>query len=221
MYVTLRRAMIRVLLPFSWWARRRRPAETLAQFAETEADSGWQFLRAFGECDSAVHRAHLFHNLLEESEHASLFTELVNKRNGLVPPPEDGRHSLLDQEGELAAFLAYVQAGELDIAQEFEAYAKAVPDEDVRTVFQHIMTEEDGHQSSLWLALLDVTGSESKAHQLVGRARRRRAWRAFLRFSKRLGDSLLGLWLTIVYVVAGPFCVLQGRRRLAAPAASK
>ncbi len=202
----------------SWWMRRRRPAETLAQFAETEADSGWQFLKAFDSCENPVHRAHLFHNLLEECEHASLFTALVEKRHGTVPPPQNGRLSLLDQEGELGAFLAYVQAGELDIAHEFEAYARAVPDADVRKVFEHIQTEEDGHQSSLWAALLDVTGSEPRAHQLVARARRRRAWRAFLRFSKRLGDGLLGIWLTLVYVVMGPFCAIQGRRRIALPA---
>ncbi len=218
MLVAVRRALIRTLLPLSWRLRRARPVETLTQFAETEADSGWQFLRAFERCDDPRHRAHLFRNLLEEREHTSLFVGLVEARGGRVVLSSDGgRTSLLDQENGLAEFLAYVQAGEHDIAQEFQEYAQAVGAADVRAVFDHIQEEEDGHHSTLWQALLAVAGSQERAHQLVRRARRRRGWRTFLRAGKRMGDAFLGLWLTVIYVALGPLSVFAGRRRLNAP----
>lgn len=218
MFVALRRALIRLLLPLSWRLRRRRPVETLTQFAETESDSGWQFLQAYGRCPDPAHRAHLFLNLLEEREHTSLFVALVEARGARVRFDSDGgRSSLLDQESGLPEFLAYVQAGEHDIAEEFQAYGRAVDASDVREVFEHIQEEEDGHHSTLWQALLAVAGSEERAHQLVRRARRRRAWRTFLRASKRMGDAFLALWLTVFFVLLGPFFALQGRRRLQAP----
>lgn len=221
MIVWLRKVLIRLLLPVSWFVRRRRPIETLCQFAETESDSGWQFLRAFDQCPDPVQRAHLFHNLLEEREHASLFTELVERRGGRVRlSAENGRTSLLEQEGTLPAFLAYVHAGELDIAHEFGAYARAVPDDDVRKVFEHIKEEEDGHHSNLQGALLAIYPDPVKAAALVSRARRRRTWRAFQRGSKRIGDAFLAVWLVALYIVLGPFCVFQGRRRLARSARS-
>ena len=215
MYIWIRRWAIRLFLPIRWRLSRRRPARALAEFAATEADSGWQFLRAIDRLEKPEHRALLFHNLLEEKEHAYLFRDLVRRLpGGRAPIAQAERKALIDEEGGLSAFLAYVCAGEMDIAREFEAYAKASSVPEARALFEHVLCDEDGHHDVLWNTLVDELGDEVEAKVLLGRARRQRIWRAWLRFSKRMGDTLLGVWLFAIYLVFGPLLFVASRRRV-------
>lgn len=215
MYVTLRRLIIRLFLPITWRLFRRRPSDTLADFAATEADSGWQFLQTIEALDEAEHRALLFDNLLEEMEHAARFRELAARLpGGRVARPTAERHAMIEDGDGLVAFLAYAHAGELDISLEFDAYARAATVPEARTLFREIAADEDDHHHVLWKTLIDATRSEETAHKLVRAARRKRAWKAWLRFSKRLGDAFLGFWLSLIYLLFGWLLVLPSRRRL-------
>lgn len=215
MYVLLRRIIIRLFLPITWRLFKRRPAHALLDFAATEADSGWQFLRAIERLPNAEHRAMLFHNVLEEKEHASEFQALVDGLpGGDAERPSAARNALIDDDENLAAFLAYVYAGELDISQEFSAYAKAVPVPAAQRLFDQIQEDEDGHQDSLWETLITETGDRKEADRLVKKARRRRMWRAWMKFWKRVGDRFMGLWLTLVYAIFGLLLLVAARRRM-------
>ena len=216
MFVFLRRLVIRTAMPMSWRLRRGRAAAALSEFAATEADSGWQFLRAMDCLPSPAHRALMFHNLLEEREHAAGFDALVKALPGggaeRAPAP---REALLTGEADLPEFLAYAYAGELDISLEFGSFARAagsVPA--ARALFDAIRVDEDGHHHTLWRALQEAVPDEAEAQALVRKARRRRIWKVWLKFSKRIGDAFLGLWLTLVYAVFGLLLVIPSRRRL-------
>jgi hypothetical protein len=214
-YVFLRRLLIRILLPVWWRVSRRRPADALAEFAATEADSGWQFLYVMDQVESPKDRALIFHNMLEESEHTTLFDDLVRKLRGGVSVMDSApRNSMVEEQGGLAEFLAYVYAGELDISHEFEAYANATQIEEASALFRHIQEEEEGHHYNLRSVLVAAAGSDARADKLVKQARRRRMWMAWLRFWKRFGERFMGLWLALLYFAFGPFMVLGSRRRL-------
>jgi rubrerythrin len=187
----------------------------LAEFAATEADSGWQFLQAFECVKEPKNQALLFQNFLEEKEHASRFDALVRSLPGGEHAGETApRQSLVSDVDDVAFFLAYMYAGELDISQEFTAYANATAIPAAQALFRYIQEEEEGHHEKLWAVLVETAGSEAAANKLVKRARRKRAWTAWLRFWSRVGESFMGFWLALVYWVFGPFVSFAGRRRL-------
>lgn len=202
-------------MPISWRLFKKRPASVMHEFAVTEEDSGWQFAEAMPLLDDPAHRALLFHNALEEHEHAHRFLSIAIKLpGGAEPRPVVARSFLIDDTHDLAEFLAYVYAGELDISKEFNSYAAAIGRDDVSHLFAEISEEEAGHHSTLKGALLAIAGSEETITGLVKKARRRRLWRAWLKVSKSIGDTFLGLWLVVIYLVFGPLLFWASRSRL-------
>ncbi len=214
-YVALRRWAIRVVMPVMWrlWPRRR--AHALAEFAATEADSGWQFKQAIERTPDPALKALLFCNLLEEMEHSERFQRLADGMGqGRVGVAPARRTSLATDTSSLRAFIAYVHAGELDISHEFDAYGRAAGVPAISGTFEALREDEEGHQSGLWSALRKLTRSDSEARSLVRRARWRRLYRSWLSVSKQLGDAMLALWLGLAYLLMGPLAVWSSRARM-------
>ncbi len=211
----IRRALIRILLPLSWARSRDRVAKSLLRFSHTEADSAWQFLRAAEILESQEHRTTMIANALEELEHAGLFYEAARKyAKQPLPLGTFERKALVSQEADLINFLAYTYIGEQQIHIEFETYSKVTQKAYVGDVFQSIREDEAGHEDSAYKLLVALQPSRRLLRLALLRARLRRAYRDWMRFSETLGDALSWFWLSLIYYCLAPWVVRSCRQRL-------
>lgn len=218
MFSLLRRVVIRTMLPLSWGQSPRRVANSLNRFSQVEADSAWQFLRAVEILPSPQAKAEMFENALEEVHHAYIFNEAARKRVYRPLPLNAGsRKALLNDPGELPAFLAYSYIGEHEVHGEFQSYARAAGDRSVQEVFLSICEDEAGHEESARGLLAKALGSEAKLRHEVTSARLRRIYADWVRFSTRLGEAVSGFWLGLLYFLCAPWVAATCRRRLARP----
>jgi len=216
-----RKLAIRALFPITWRPSPRRRARGLQRFAVTELDSAWQILHALDAVDEPKLRAKMLQHALEELHHAAEFDRVSR---GLVPaqPPRPfmERAPIFDPDapgGALAAFAAYAHVGEVDVFDQFSAYAAGIGDGEARGVFREARLDERGHAGMTWDILVEATGDERAARRLVWRTRGRRAYEAWLRFSKSIGEVTTGLLLTVLYAIFGALFALPARRRLEGP----
>ncbi len=163
MRALLRKLAIRTMLPVSWAFSKTRVSRSLLRFAEVEADSAWQFLRAMEVLELPHQRAAMFHDALEEMEHAAGFHSLARAyAERPLPLCRDRREALLHTPEDLGEFLAYIYEGEREVYGEFEDYCLAIRREDIRAWLQHIREDEAGHQDTALATLVEVLGGEDK-----------------------------------------------------------
>ena len=211
----LRKIVIRVLTPLSWRASNNRQSKSLNRFSQTEADSAWQMLQALDAVEDPHFQGELFNNALEEVHHAALFHDLARAYSDFpLPLDSPRRQQLFDPEADFALFEAYHFVGELDVYEEFWSYAGAAPVERVRETFLQIRGDEEEHQKLAYRELIKLAGSEAGARKLIRRVRRTRAWEAWVRFGKGIGDVMSSIVLSGIYVLAAPFFSVLCRRRL-------
>ncbi len=216
MFSLLRRIVIRTLLPVSWGHSPHRVAKSLDRFSQVEADSAWQFLRAVEILPSPQAKAEMFENALEEVHHAYIFHEAASKKVSRPLPLEtDSRKALLSSPEELPGFLGYTYLGEHDVHGEFQSYARAAGDPTVQAVFLSICEDEAGHEASARGLLAKALGSETKVRKVVIKARFRRIYADWIRFSTKLGEVFSGFWLGLFYFICAPLVAATCRRRLA------
>ncbi|WP_316235392.1 MULTISPECIES: ferritin-like domain-containing protein [unclassified Bradyrhizobium] len=181
----------------------------------TEADSAWQLIQALNQIHEPGLKARLFHNAMEEMNHAELFTRLADRFSVQVPhPATPPRRQLFADARSVAAFEAYHYVGELDVFEQFSAYARAAPPGPVRDTFLLIRADEEGHQLAARADLVQLAGSEAQATKLVRKVRLERFVEALSRGANAVGDVVSTLLLAGVFVLFGPFMVLRCRRKL-------
>ena len=213
-----RRLTIRVMTPIVWNLSRKRAAQAFQKFSATEADSGWQFLYALEATEDAALRAELFKNAMEEMYHASEFEKLSNLcTNALLSKPKPERKPIYDPRKPYAAFLSYVYVGEKDVYDQFDAYSaalkKAVFGEGLsHSVFEEAKEDEDGHLNLAKTELMKEYGSKRAATVEITKIRLKRAYEAWLRFSKRIGEFSSTIILSCLYFVFGSFFVFPCRK---------
>jgi hypothetical protein len=153
--------------------------------------------------------------VLEEKEHSAAFARLAQSLSdgSLRIAPAD-RHALVEDAESLPDFVAYVHAGELDVAREFGAYAAAANVPEAARLFQQIQIEEEGHEGGLWDVLIAMIPDEKQARTLVRQARRRRWWEAWKQLGRNMGDVVSSIWLGALYLIFGPLILIASRRRL-------
>jgi rubrerythrin len=206
------------------WADPYRRARKLLQFGAVEASGGRDLVRAAELTTDPVLRARYLHHASDEARHADMFRGRGRTlRNALdagdergsfgewVAPGERGIDGLdLTRETD-AGLLAFLHLSESAAARDFARYAHVI-DEDAatRTLFQHILRDEDHHMRYTHEELVRVAPSRSR--QLLWWARMRRLWKAYLRFATALAGVMAAVILALQYfVLLPPFAWLAKR----------
>ncbi len=214
----LRRAMIRLGVPLLWRRIAQVQAARLLRFGITEKDSEWQILHALDDVDDPATRARVLQHALEESHHAAEFTRVsLNVAERLPPKPLPPRAPIYETgsgvEG-LAGFAAYANVGEVDVFEQFDAYAAGIGPGEARSVFRESKLDELGHVGLTRAILDELVPDKRRADWLVTKVRLRRAWDVWLRFGKTLGEINTTLVLTALYLLAGLLFGWPAWRRL-------
>ncbi len=211
----LKKLAIRSVTPLSWRHSSTRLGNSLQRFSQVEADSAWQMLQALEACDDPSFQAKLFNNALEEVHHAALFAGVARDFSS-TPLPVAARHrrAIYDRTRGLTEFEAHHFVGEADVYRQFLSYAKAAQFDRIRELFLQIRGDEDEHQKLAYAELIKLTGSKWRTRHLIARVRLRRAYEAWLRLGRAMGDVVSTALLTAIYFVSAPIFARTCRRRL-------
>jgi rubrerythrin len=211
----LKNLAIRTVTSSSWKASDERLAASLARFADVEADSAWQMLRALEASPDRELRAKLFENALEEMHHAEMFRTLAHQYAPYPPSTRDRRQEVFTEERGLPWFAAYHFVSENDVSEHFSAYADAAPREsDLRRTFLAIRGDEEEHRAVARAELSRLAGSEARAAALIRRVKAQRLYEAWKRLGARTANLLSSLLLNVVYVLTVPLLTWGARRHL-------
>jgi hypothetical protein len=213
-----RAVLIRILLPVTWRHVRSVQAGRLMRFSVTETDSAWQILDAMRHVTAPAGRVRMLQHALEEVHHASEFARVARGLCPVAPrPPLAERQPLCgDDPAGVPRFLAYAHVGEQDVFDQFDAYAAGIGEGDAQRVFRESKLDELGHVGLTWSMLVEATGDAARARRMVWRARLRRAWESWLRFSTGIGAVTSGVLLAAAWAIATMFLALPARSRLRA-----
>lgn len=219
--MVLRRVLIRIAVPVLWRGVARVQAARLLRFGITEKDSEWQILHALDDIDDPATRARVLQHALEESHHAAEFTRVslaVDERLPPKPlPPRNPIYETGSGAAGLAAFAAYANVGEVDVFEQFDAYAVGIGPGEARSVFRESKLDELGHVGLTRAILDELCPDKRHADWLVTRVRLRRAWDVWLRFGRFLGEVNTTILLCTLYFLAGVLLAVPARRRLRTP----
>jgi hypothetical protein len=213
----LRRCITRLSLPFVWRLNPDRKAAALGEFATTEMDSAWQSIWALRHTADPKLRAQLFQHALEEIDHSGQFDRVfrAHSRTPSSSAPFERKVLFDAAKGERAAieFFAYECIGETDIRDEFQTYAAAAPDADVKAVFLSVERDELGHAAYTNHVLTGLVADDPRRRRrALWRARGRRLYEGWLRFGRKLGEIPTSVLLGVLYFAFGPFLWLRCRR---------
>jgi hypothetical protein len=211
----LKKLAIRSVTPVSWHHSTARLGKSLQRFSQVEADSAWQMLQALEACDDPSFQVKLFNNALEEVHHAALFAGVAHHfSSSPLPLTAQHRHAIYDRQRGLTEFEAYHFVGEADVYKQFFSYAKAAQVDRIRELFLQIRGDEDEHQKLAYAELIKLTGSKWRTRRLIARVRLKRAYDAWLRIGRAMGDFVATTLLTVIYFVAAPIFTRTCQRRL-------
>ena len=205
------------------WSDRERRARKLLEFAEVEASGGRDLVRAAELTSDPLLRERYLRHARDEARHADMFRArgraLSRAANGdgsggfahWVAPGEQGMEGLDLAREKDADLLAFLHLSESAAARDFARYAKAVGgDPATRSLFQHILRDEDHHMRYTHAELLRV--APRRARRVLWWARLRRFWKAYLRFATALAGLIAGVVLTLQYfLLLPPFAWLSKR----------
>jgi rubrerythrin len=198
------------------WADPRRRARKLLQFAEVEAQGARDLFRAAEVAADPVLRRRFFAHAKDEMRHAGLFRTrgLALRRTLADPGPEHvpgdglspgerGFERLEVEKENLAALLAFIHLSESAAARAFAGYGAVLDhDPETRAVIQQIARDEEGHMRYSHTELTRLTPGHTD--RALWAARRRRLWRAYLRFAIRIASVMSRLLLTLLYFLLLP-----------------
>lgn len=223
------RALLKPVQRWVWRDAGRRGLRLL-RFAEVEADGGRDLVRAAELTgDPRLRRLYLRH-ARDEGRHADIFRtralELLRAHPAAAPlaPRGDwlapGERGLDDVEVEAQGdgpLLAFLHLSERAAARDFAVYRDAVGgDEATRSVFQHILRDEEFHMNYTRAELARV--SPERQHRLLWKARLSRLWKAYLRFAVALAGLIGAVLLTLQYfILLPPFAWISKRAARRAP----
>jgi hypothetical protein len=215
----IRHLLIKAFTPLIWRISERRKLAALQEFSDTELDSGWQSLYALERVEDPKAKAELFQHSLEEFYHADVFSRLLSSyANAPQNRPAFARTAILPGGNEREAmleFLVQVYVGETEINQDFAVYSRTGVDEPIREVFARIKKDEEGHEEVSWdLMLRYAEGDSARLRWLILRKRFAHAWQRYVNFTQAVGNLMLWINLTAIYLFVGGFFFLTLRNRL-------
>ncbi|MEW5849939.1 MAG: ferritin-like domain-containing protein [Myxococcota bacterium] len=210
--------LVRLTAPFVWRSRARMAAK-LEGFAATEAGSALDMLKAAELVEDPALRRQFFRHALDEARHARMFRDASRR---LLPEARHAaseynlihatRQNLLERYG-LVGFIAFVHLAEKRGEAQFRSLAQHFHDHpELQPLFHTISREERFHVS--------YSGKHLERWRREGRAREvtlalmhirfRRAWDAWRRSGRQIGDVVARALITLmVLFILPPFALLQ------------
>jgi len=209
--------VIRLAAPWVWRSNAR-IAQKLLRFSATESGSALDMLRAAELTTDPQLRRLFFHHALDEARHARMFR---NAARSLMPEgtPQDEyaqvhgtRQDLLERYG-LVGFIAFVHVAERAGMQQFEALREHFRHQpDLHALFSTVAHEEkfhvsySGRQLQRWRA----QGRGKEVRNALIRIQAQRAWEAWRRAGRVLGDVMSRAIISVICLVVIPgFALLQ------------
>lgn len=210
--------LVRFVAPLVW-RNDEKIAEKLDGFASTEAGSALDMLKAAELTDDPKLRRLFFRHAMDEARHAQLFRAAARRiaggaraRGSEYNLIHATRQNLLERFG-LVRFVAFVYLAERRGEQQFRALREHFADRpDLADLFARIGKDEKFHVSYSRKLLRDWTrqGRGREVLQALWYIRLARAWDAWLRAGRMLGDLLSRVCMSLVYLlVLPPFVVLS------------
>jgi hypothetical protein len=214
-----RHIVIKYATPLVWKAFEARKLAALQDFSDTELDSGWQSIYTFSKISDPKTKAELLMHALDEFYHADLFNNLLHSyASSPLHRPIFSRKTILDEDVSKASildFLAQVFVGEHEINRDFKIYSEANIDPSIRTLFQNIKRDEEGHEEVSWdLMLRYADGNVLKLRCLLLYNRLKLAFARYEKFSQLIGDKMLSVLLSGIYFLGGALFSVSIRSRL-------
>jgi len=214
--------LMRLALPFAW-RDADRIAARLESFAATEAGSALDMLKAAElESDPRVRRL-FFRHAVDEARHAVLFRDAARRLAPCAKASSDHalvratRQNLYQRYGRVR-FLAFVHVAERRGARQFAFLAQrfAADRADLAAVLERVLRDERFHVAYT-RRLLDELAARGTKHALsvrwaLARARAARAWEAWRRAGRTLGDGFSRALLLLLYFTIVPLFAIAERR---------
>jgi rubrerythrin len=209
---------IRVIAPLIW-RKDRKVAAKLRNFSATEAGSALDMLKA-AELEKDPRRRKLFfRHALDEARHSNYFRD--HARN--LDPDAAAQHGKYDlihatrqnlyQNLPLVDFMAFVYLAEKRGAAHFQSLQKHFKDrEEIHDLFERIGKDEKFHIRYSKAVLDEWTrvGRGSEVRWALRRIQMNRAWDAWRRSGRSIGDFVSRLSLRVAYfIIVPPFSLMQ------------
>jgi len=203
-----------------------RPAAKMAEFSHTEAGSALDMIAATELTSRADLRAKFFRHALDEHKHARLFAEraialsgddvrvraMVEDSTFIVSRGIRSKVALHEQLSDVE-FFAFIWVHELIGARQFDIYSALMQNDETSTaMFREIGRDERFHiaYSRAELDRMIAGGRAREVRKAIFLTRFRRVRNAVLRGSRRFGELMSGIWLTIAYFgILGPFALIS------------
>jgi len=218
--------LVRLVAPLAWRGRAA-IARKLMGFSHTELGSALDMFRAAELVDDPRLRRLFYRHGLDEARHSQRFRDVAKQVGG--PEASAGhygrlhavRQDLYERLG-LVRFVAFVWLSESRAKAQFEALSGhfAATDTDglgdsLHRLFEEIGSDEQFH-ASYTLALLDewrAAGRADEVRKALRSVRLDEAWMAWRRAGRRIGDVLVRVTFSLLFVVAlPPFALMQRLR---------
>jgi rubrerythrin len=210
--------LLRAVLPLVWRSDAR-IAEKLLGFAATEAGSALDMLKAAELCDDRKLRRLFFRHAVDEARHAELFRAAAQR---LAPGPRGSEYNLIHATRQnlfarhsLVRFVAFVNVAEERGEAHFRALAAHFEGRpELADLFARIGKDERFHvaYSRRLLQRFRREGRGREVAWALAAVRVTRAWEAWRRSGRVLGDLATQALLGVAYLVSLPIFVLLQRR---------
>lgn len=194
----------------------------LRGFAATEAGSALDMLKAAELAEEPRLRRLFFRHAMDEARHAQMFRDAARtlEREGAAAAGRSEydlahatRQNLYATLGDVR-FVVFVFLAESQAAQQFRALATHFADRDgIAALFDRIARDERFHvgYSRMLLDELRAQGRGAEVREATARVRLRRAWDAWRRAGRVLGDAVTHALLIALYVLVVPLFALAQR----------
>jgi hypothetical protein len=202
------------------WRSDEKIADKLDGFAATEAGSALDMLKAAELVDDPALRRLFFRHAMDEARHARMFRDAARairpgRRGGSGYELIHATRQNLFQNLGLVRFVAFVHVAERAGAAQFAALARHFQGRgELGQTFAQILKDERFHvgYSGKILARWSSEGGWLAVRSALFQIRAKRAWEAWKRSGRVMGDLLVGAVLGLLYlVVLPPFALAQRR----------
>jgi rubrerythrin len=209
--------LLHALAPLVWRNATKISAK-LYGFAATEAGSALDMLKAAELADEPRLRRLFFRHAMDEARHAALFRDAART---LGPTAGDSEYRLIHARRQnlfarmsLTEFIAFVYLAERRGELQFQVLRRHFDDQpELEGLFARVAKDERFHvvYSAQLLDGMRRDGRRGEVRTALLKVRARRAWEAWRRAGRVLGDVMSRVFLSAVYLLTLPLFAAVAR----------
>jgi rubrerythrin len=218
MKIKLNHFLIKTLTPVVWKFLPSRKTQAIVRFSIIERDSAVQLLECLKFIEDSKIKADLFQHVLEEFHHSDLFEELaksLSEKN--LKLSIDSRENVINHNStheDFLRFYSYAHVGESDVNEDFEIYARATRDQNIRRIFLKVAADENRHEIGTDQILLELCGNDKKKVQsLVIVSKLKRMYKTYTIGMRNIGQVFFNCYLAIIYFAFGLLVVRAAKKQ--------